>query len=74
MSCQNYTCRIGYLGKGFEYGECGIRIPKVQASDKGYWTCVTKLVKDDDEDLTKELSAKILLNVKTPIINGNFII
>lgn len=43
----------------------------MQASDKGYWTCVTKLVIDDDEDLSRELSARILMDVEMPLISGN---
>ncbi|GLV45883.1 hypothetical protein CBL_11680 [Carabus blaptoides fortunei] len=42
--------RIVYDGRGLEYGDCGIKIRKMELSDIGKWTCITRVGAQFTED------------------------
>lgn len=42
--------RIIYDGRGLEYGDCGIKIRRMELSDIGKWTCMTRIGADFKEE------------------------
>lgn len=61
-----YT-KYKYVGKGLNYGECGIIISNVKEEDSGRWKCLTRLNSPDANLATKSLSKNMQVVV---ILNG----
>lgn len=59
--------RISYKGRGLEYGDCGLKISKVEQDDEGLWTCHIQSGRDIiNQENTADINKKIKLTVSSP--------
>lgn len=55
---QTIIGKYSYAGRGFEAGECGLRISNIDSQDIGLWKCSASI---DNVIITEEHSDLILL-------------
>ncbi|GJQ66018.1 hypothetical protein Trydic_g4108 [Trypoxylus dichotomus] len=57
------TSEIVYTGRGFDYGDCSIRLNNIQSKHFGNWTCGVFYVTSNSE-------SRIILLTEKPILSG----